>query len=70
MVLFKMVMLGNNEAVEESATEITIRDKRCQILRLNYAGIGKKTRKASLLLCKDNCRPQVLTSHTRGKIRY
>jgi len=34
-------MLGNNKAVEVSAMEITIRDKRCQILRLSYAGIDK-----------------------------
>ena len=35
------LMLNNNEAVEESAMEIIIRNKRCQILSLNYAGIGK-----------------------------
>jgi hypothetical protein len=35
------VMLNNKEAVEESAMEIIIRNNRCQILCLNYAGVGK-----------------------------
>jgi hypothetical protein len=63
-------MLDNREAVEKSAREIIIRNKRCKSLGLNDAGIGQKQEMLACCCVKDICRPQALTSHMHGKIWY
>jgi hypothetical protein len=63
-------MLDNNKAVEESDMENIIRNKRCQILSSNYAGISKNKKCFPATVYNTTAVLKALTSHMRGKIWY